>query len=114
VNIPKTGYVGVGTVTEEAVPVNDFKVPKIQVPGQTHGLELEIPILQAPLVATKMGENASDPELCEHLVRVKWIKAVPRDEAYWEKGLFALQHTACRLTSSFTIERLSQHFGLED
>lgn len=26
VNIPKTGYVGVGTVKEEAVPVKDFKV----------------------------------------------------------------------------------------
>jgi len=36
------------------------------------------------------------------------------DEAYWEKGLFALQHTACRLTSSFTIEKVSQHFDLTD
>lgn len=61
-----------------------------------------------------MNENADDLDLCEYLVRIEWIKEVPRDEAYWEEGLFALQHTACRLTSSFTIERLSQHFGLED
>lgn len=105
VNIPKTGYVGVGIVKENAVPVKDFKV---QLDGQ------EVPILNAPLMASKMGENADDLDLCEYLVRVEWIKVVSRSSAYWEKGLFALQHTACRMTSSFTIERLSQHFRLDD
>jgi hypothetical protein len=74
----------------------------------------EIPILGAPVEAPTMGKNADNLDLCEYLVRIEWIKAVSRTEAYWEKGLFALQHTACRLTSSFTIERLSQHFGLDD
>ena len=105
VNIPKTGYVGVGIVKEPAVPVKDFNVT---VEGK------EIPILDAPLEAPKMGKNVDNLDLCEYLVRVEWIKAAPRTEAYWEKGLFALQHTACRLTSSFTIEKLSQHFGLDD
>ncbi len=105
VNIPKTGYVGVGTVKESAVPFKDFKV---SLDGN------EIPILDAPLVAPNMRENADDLDLSEYLVRVEWLKAVPRNEAFWEKGLFAIQHTACRLTSSFTIERLSQHFGLDD
>ena len=105
VNIPGTGYVGVGTVKESAVTVKDFKVA---LDGK------ESPILDAPLVAPSMSENADDPDLSEYLVRVDWIKAVPRSEAFWEKGLFAIQHTACRLTRSFTIERLSQHFGLDD
>ncbi len=105
VNIPKTGYVGVGTVKEPAVSVKEFKVT---VNGK------EGSILDAPLKAPNIGENADDLDLSEYLVRVEWIKAVPKAEAYWEKGLFALQHTACRLTSKFTIERLSQHFGLED
>jgi hypothetical protein len=104
VNIPKTGYVGVGTVIESAVPIREFKVET------STG---EIPILEAPLGASKMGDNADDVDLSEYLVRVEWIRTVPRSEAYWEKGLFALQHTACRLTSSFTIERLSLHFGLD-
>jgi hypothetical protein len=103
VNIPKTGYVGVGVVKEAAVPVKEFKV---NIDGN------EIPILEAPLQAPKMGENSENPDLSEYLVRVEWLKAVPKSEAYWEKGFFALQHTACHLTSSFTIERLSQHFGL--
>jgi hypothetical protein len=105
VNIPKTGYVGIGTVKESAVPVNDFNV---ETPDG------DIPILQALLKATKMGEYAENADLSEYLVRVEWIKAVPKTEAYWEKGLFALQHTACRMTSSFTIERLSQHFGIDN
>jgi hypothetical protein len=105
VNIPKTGYVGVGTVMESAVPVKEFKVETV------NG---EIPILEAPLLASKMGEHADDVDLSEYLVRVQWLKVVPRSEAYWEKGLFASQHIACRMTSRFTIERLSQHFGLGD
>jgi hypothetical protein len=105
VNIPATGYVGVGVVTGAAVPVNEFKVT-------TDGSE--VPILQMPLQAPQMAKNSEDPVLSEYLVRVDWLKAVPKSEAYWEKGFFALQHTACRLTSSFTIERLSQHFGLDD
>jgi hypothetical protein len=105
VNIPKTGYVGIGTVKESAVTVKDFNV---ETPNG------EIPILQAPLKATKMGEYVANADLSEYLVRVEWIKAVPKTEAYWEKGLFALQHTACRMTSSFTIERLSQHFGIDN
>ena len=114
VNIPKTGYVGVGVVKEPAVPVKDFKITEDVMDGNVIVGSREISILHASLVAPKMDENADDPDLCEYLVRVEWIKAVPRIEAYWEKGLFALQHTACRLTSSFTIERLSQHFDLDD
>jgi hypothetical protein len=114
VNIPKTGYVGVGIVKESAVPLKDFKVAENVMDGNVIVGSREVPLLHAPLVAPKMGENADDPDLSEYPVRVEWIKAVPRTEAYWEKGLFALPNVACRLTSSFTIERLSQHFGLDD
>lgn len=105
VNIPKTGYVGVGIVKEPAVPVKDFKV---NVDGR------EVPVLDAPIEAPNMSENADDPELSEYLVRVEWVKTVPKTQAYWEKGLFALQHTACKLTNRFTIEKLTEHFGLDD
>lgn len=105
VNIPKAGYVGVGLVKDTAVPVRDFKV---LLNGQ------EVPILKAPLIARNMDDNIDNLDLCEYLVRVEWIKTLPRDEAYWEKGLFANPNVACRMTSSFTIERLSQHFGLDD
>ena len=70
VNIPKTGYVGVGVVKRPSVPARDFTV---MVNGQ------EMPILEAPMEVSGMGEDAEDDERCEHCVRVEWIKAVPRE-----------------------------------
>lgn len=78
----------VGIVKEEAIPVREFCV---FVNGR------EMPVLEAPLVTKRMGENADDAELSEYLVRVEWLKDVEKSEAYWEKGLFASQHTVCRL-----------------
>lgn len=105
VNLPGRGYVGVGLVKDEVVPVREFQV---EVDGK------RMPILDAPLKAPEMGAHKDDTELSEYLVRVEWLRDVPREQAYWETGLFALQHTACRMTSRFTIERLTAHFGLED
>lgn len=105
VNIPKTGYVGVGIVKGTSVSVKDFKV---NVEGK------EIPILEAELEAPNMGENADNPELSEYLVRVEWIKTVSKKEAYKEKGFFGIQHTACRLRNHFTLEKLIKHFGLNE
>ena len=51
VNIPKLGYVGVGVVKDHATPVKEFKVEEN---GQ------EKPILEVPMEATRMGENADD------------------------------------------------------
>lgn len=105
VNIPQTGYVGVGIVTVEAVPVRDFTV---EVDG------VERPILQAPLQATAMDRHVEDDEMCEWMVAVEWIKTLPRDKAIWEKGMFANQNTATKMRNSFTIERLVDRFGLDE
>jgi hypothetical protein len=102
--IPKTGYVGVGTVTETSQRVSDFKV---EVDGRT------VPILEAPLAATKMDKGADEPERSEYLVRVDWIKTLPRDQAIWEKGMFANQNSAAKLRHQFTLERLTEAFDLE-
>jgi hypothetical protein len=105
VNIPKVGYVGVGIVKDTAVPVKDFNLLQDN---------QAVPILNMPLLAPKMNENADNLELSEYLVGIEWIKAVNKQEAYWVKGLFASQHTACRMRNSFTIEKLLQHFSLDD
>ena len=103
--IPGSGYVGVGIVQENAVPVREVTV---QVDGNT------VPLLEAHLVAPNMDDNADDPDRCEYVVRVQWIKTVNSDQAIWETGMFANQNTVCRLRNSFTLERLIEHFGLED
>jgi hypothetical protein len=95
------GYVGVGVVTAEAVGVNDFDV---EVGGTTMN------ILEAPLKATNMGWDADDPDLCEYLVRVEWTEHRPREQAFWEKGMFANQNVVAKLRQPFTLQRLGEVF----
>jgi len=99
--IPGTGYVGMGEVIAPAVAIRDFEV---EVDGVT------VPILQAPLEASNMGEDADDPEQSEYLARVRWIDARPREQAVWEKGMFANQNVVAKLRQPFTLQRLAEVF----
>lgn len=103
--IPKRGYVGVGIVKDLVVGVNQFKV---SIDG------VEKPILEVELKAKKMAENADDPEKCEYLVGIEWLKTKPIEKAVWEKGMFANQNSACKLRNKFTIERLTKIFELDE
>ncbi|MBA2741049.1 MAG: DUF91 domain-containing protein [Actinobacteria bacterium] len=108
VNIPKVGFVGVGEVEETVVHVKDFTV---NVDGSP------TPILEAPLKATAMGAHADDPDLSEYVVAVKWLTTIPETQAIWEPGMFANQHTACRLQGEkgeFTIARVSERMGVDE
>ena len=105
VNIPKTGYVGVAEVTDEVVPITEFTV---HVDGQT------INILDAPLSAPAMDADVGDEDKQEYLVRVDWLATRKRENAVWEKGMFANQNTVCRLRNQFTIDTLTKRFGLQD
>jgi hypothetical protein len=103
--IPKQGYVGVGIVKEDAVPVKDFLVDLNGAPT---------PILNMPNLPPEMDRQVDDMERCEYLVRVEWIKTLPMDQGIWEKGMFANQNSACKLRSQFTIERLTEIFQLAE
>lgn len=105
VNLPKIGYVGVGKVLETVVPIKDYIIE------QNGG---NIPLIDAPLQGKGITKLLDDPEKTEYLVRVEWIKAVPKDQAYWEKGMYANQNTVTKLRNRFTLERLIKHFGLEE
>lgn len=78
VNIPQTGYVGVGIVTASAQPVKEFSV-EIDGGKQT-------PILNLPLRAD-MTRDVDDPEKCEYLVHVRWLETLRRDsgEVVWRQ-----------------------------
>lgn len=110
VNIPGgVGYVGVGRVTEEVVPIDKFMVDD--------GNGQKVPITSLPLNAAKLPTEANDKEKAEHVVRVEWIKTVPAAEAIREKGFFGNQNSAARPRSKkwlHTIKRLKQRFGIEE
>jgi hypothetical protein len=110
VNVPGTGYVGVGRVEQTAVPIEQFQVPGpdgAPVPiNQLSGLEI-----------AKGTPSTEDPERAEYMVRVHWDKSVAEDKAYKERGLFGSQHTVARPKTDkwrHTIERLKTLFGIKD
>jgi hypothetical protein len=72
------------------------------------------PILEAPLSDPEaVRHDADDPERCEHLVRVEWLKTRLIENAVWKSGLFTNQVPACKLRDQETIEYLEQAFGLD-
>jgi hypothetical protein len=100
------GYVGVGTVTGEAIPAREATV---EVDGR------EAPLLSQPDVPDWLVERgqSEDPEVTEYVVPIRWLEARPVDKAITERGLFASQVTACKLRDERTIELLEQAFGLD-
>lgn len=105
VNVPKTGYVGVGIVKGEPVLAKDSMVTDDQ--GQA------IPITQASLKGN-LTHGAGGGE--EYLVPVEWIKTVPLEKAEKEKGFFGNQNSVAKPRArkwQHTVDRLSKKFGVE-
>ena len=103
--IPKKGYIGVGIVKEKSTPIKDFQIIEDNE---------KKPILNVDLNCGSIKQNPNDLINCEYLVRVEWMKTIPENDAYWEKGLRANQNSAFRLMNKFTLEKLSEHFELEE
>jgi len=108
VNIPKTGYVGVGIVTGERERADQF--------------EFDTP--DGPLALQQMEDTGSyshldgeaDDETAEYLVPVRWLNTVSKDRAFSEVGLFGNQNTVCKPTTpkwSHTTNRLKQAWHIQ-
>lgn len=104
VNIPKTGYVGVGRVLEPVQSANEFRV------STPEGEKLAMDVV-------RNGENFrarnDDPQTAEYFVSVEWLDSVPVTEAVNELGLFGNQNTVCQPTTPkwrHTVDRLKLAF----
>lgn len=109
VNIPNTGYVGVGIVAQSRVPIDDFYI--------TDDNGKQISILQSGARIGNRTRYVDDPEGCEYLVRVNWLKTLDRDSAIKEKGLFGNQNTVARPTKpkwGYTVQRLKARLGITE
>jgi hypothetical protein len=105
VNIPRTGYVGVGRVHEARQSLNEFTVTGANGEQQ--------PVLNVLTEAERYRRNANDPEKIEYFVRVEWLATVPQNEAVNEVGFFGNQNTVCRPAAAawrHTVERLKLRF----
>lgn len=110
VNVPGTGFVGLGRVTERVVPVEQFVV--------TGPDGKSMPIVEIPgLMVGRTIKSTEDPEKAEYLVRVKWDKTVPESQAIKERGFFGNQNTIAKPRADswrHTVERLKVRFGVKD
>ena len=104
VKVPGMGFVGVGEVTGPRQSASDFQID-----------------LQPALDVLKAGHYhrhfADDPDRCEYFVPVRWIKAVPLNEAINEVGLFGNQNTVCKPKTPkwrTTVERLRDAWKVSD
>ncbi len=107
VNIPHTGYVGVGYVSEKAVMAKDirFLIDEKELGFQelkTEGFYLH---------------SLDDAEKAEYVVKIQWLKTVTVQEAVKELGFFGNQNTVCRPQDKkwdFTVKRLKEIWNIED
>jgi hypothetical protein len=104
-HVPKHGYVGVGVTLGEARRADQVTVLVDDVWTPLRSLELS--------GHYALNEDQPD-EYAEWVVPVRWLASQSLAEAYWEKGLFANQNSACKLRQAFTIDRVTTHFGLSD
>lgn len=105
VNLPGTGFVAVGRTL---APARRWAEVEVKVGEQW------IKLSDQDLMGTHRPHfEAVEDDKAEWVVPVEWLDARPESEAYWEKGMFASQHSACKLRQEFTLERLADHFGID-
>jgi hypothetical protein len=102
VKAPGHGFVGVGEVTGERQPIAEFLID-------------ERPALEVLQDASYHREVADDPEQMEYFVPLRWVHAVPLNEAVNEVGMFGNQNTVCKpITPKWraTVKRLMERWEL--
>lgn len=108
INIPKTGYVGVGVVMGDRCRADEYRFDTEQ--GRRTLLEMASEKDYPHLYKSDEDEEA------EYLVPVRWLYTLSLDDAFSEVGLFGNQNTVCKPTTpkwSHTVERLKQVWQLE-
>jgi hypothetical protein len=67
-----------------------------------------------PLQGSYGADPTTEDDKAEWIVPVEWIDARSLQDGFWEKGMFASQHSACKLRQEFTLGRLADHFSVDD
>ena len=104
VNLPGTGFVAVG---KTLAPAERFDHAKVRKDGEWARLA------DQQLVGNYRHADDEDDDHAEWVVPVEWLDARREAEAFWTKGMFASQHSACKLRQEFTLGRLAEHFGID-
>ena len=107
VNIPHSGYVGVGIVQDEAIPAKDVL---FDIDGQQLGFT-------DLTVEGNYLYSQDTPDKAEYVVKVKWIKTISENQAVKELGFFGNQNSVCRPRAQkwdYTVDRLKKIWNITD
>lgn len=104
VNVAPMRYVAVGRVLG---PATRFEDAKVRVGDEW------LPLADQTLQGSYDSNPDTDDDRAEWVVPIEWAEARSLDAGYWDKGMFASQHSACKLRQEFTLERLADHFGID-
>jgi hypothetical protein len=73
-----------------------------------------VPVVQAPMQAPNLAATVTlDDDDTEWFVPISWIKTVPVQQAIGFKGRYGNQHSATKLTHSFTRETVLEKLGID-
>jgi hypothetical protein len=100
VNVPQTGYVGVGKVVDTARKADEVSFKGDGKEGNIYELSKN---------AGYHKQYIQDEDKAEYMVRIEWIKTVFLEHAIKEVGFFGNQNTVCKPSSSkwtHTVDRL--------
>ena len=104
VNIPGSGYVGVGEVIGGA---QRFDEATVEIDGA------EVTLSQQELVGNYSYPGDDSDDIAEWVVPVQWEVTRPQAQAFWVKGMRANQNSAFRMYQQFTIDQVTAEFGVE-
>ena len=107
VNIPHTGYVGVGIVKDTVRELSEFK---IDLDGKS------TPFLDVEKHSHYHEEFINNSDKTEYFVPVEWIKTVPINKSISENGFFGNQNTVCAPTTPkwrHTVDRLKAIWNIQ-
>jgi hypothetical protein len=95
------GYVGLGEVTAEAVPQQEF-VPENQSKR----------LIELPLTSQLQRHRLENPQHCDWCVAVKWLAAVDRENGILRSR--AYRSTLCQIRQHDLVEDLLRSFNLNE
>ncbi len=91
--IPSIGYVGAGITSGAALPFEESKIFGLK--------DLD----------GKYVHSNGEPE---YILPVEWLETLDERNAFYKRGMFASQHSACKLRDSKTLKLLYERFEIHE
>lgn len=101
-HIASVGFVGVGICCNTAVPADEFLIDH-------DGTQR--PILTC-IWTNEAAKRNIDPT-SEWFLGVKWLRTVPTEDGFWEKGMVSIPMVAYTLDDRTTHDKVLEHFNIK-